>query len=114
MARPKIPGPLVRRHLVERNLGTAQALRYAEAYLAEGRSVEAIEFLRMAEATERLEALRREALAAGDVFLLRAVSAALGVETGREEWQTVAKAAAAAGKDRYATEARRQAERGEG
>ena len=39
MAKSRIPGPLERRHLVERELSPAQALRHAEAYLAAGRSV---------------------------------------------------------------------------
>ena len=113
MARPKIPGPLERRHIVERKLGTAQALRYAEAYLAEGRRMEAIDFLRLAGASEQLQALRQEAVESGDVFLLRSVAAATGAEPERAEWLAVAEAAAAAGKDRYAVEARRQADRGE-
>ena len=113
MARAKIPGPLERRHIVERKLGGAQALRHAEAYLAEGRRVEAIDFLRLAGATKQLEALRREAVESGDVFLLRSVAAAIGAEPAREEGLAVAEAAAAAGKDRYAVEARRQADRGE-
>ncbi len=113
MARSKIPGPLERRHIVERKLGAAQALRHAEAYLADGRRVEAIDFLRLAGASERLEALRREAVESGDVFLLRSVAAAIGAELEREEWLAIAETAAAAGKDRYAIEARRQADRGE-
>jgi hypothetical protein len=113
MARSKIPGPLERRHLVEGKLGAVQAMRYAEAYLAEGRSVEAIDFLRHAEATDRLQDLRREAVASGDLFLLRASAAAMEAQPERDEWLALAEAAAAAGKDRYAAEARRQAERGE-
>ena len=111
MAKSKVPDPLARRHLAERELDTAQALNIAEAYLAEGRSVEAVDFLRKAEADERLAALREEALAAGDVFLLRAVAGAMGTAPTHEEWQRVADAAAAAGRDRYAAEARRQVER---
>ena len=57
--------------------------------------------------------MRSAARARGDVFLLRAATTALGVEPERGEWQEVADAAAAAGMDRYASEARRQAERGE-
>jgi hypothetical protein len=113
LAKAKIPGPLERRHIIERKLGAAQALRHAEAYLAKGRRVEAIDFLRLAGASEQLEALRREAVESGDVFLLRSVATAVGAEPRREEWLAVAEAAAAAGKDRYAVEARRQADRGE-
>ena len=113
MARAKIPGPLERRHIVEGKLGSAQALRYAEAYLAAGRRMEAVDFLRLAGASEQLQALRREAVESGDVFLLRSVATAIGAEPERAEWLAVAEAAAAAGKDRYAVEARRQADRGE-
>jgi hypothetical protein len=113
LAKAKIPGPLERRHIIERKLGAAQALRHAEACLAEGRRIEAIDFLRLAGASEQLEALRREAVESGDVFLLRSVAAAVGAEPKREEWLAVAEAAAAGGKDRYAVEARRQADRGE-
>jgi hypothetical protein len=54
VARSKIPDPLARRHLIERSLQPAQALRVAEAYLEQGRALEAIEFLRKAEARDRL------------------------------------------------------------
>jgi len=113
VAQSRIPNPLERRHLVERELPPAQALRIAEAYLEEGRSVEALEFLRKAGAPERLGELRREAIEAGDAFLLRGVTAAGGAAPTREEWLALADAATAAGKLRYADEARRQAQRGE-
>ena len=107
VAKSKIPGPLERRHLIER------ALAFAEAYLEQDRSVEAVEFLAKAEAHERLAELRRDAVAAGDVFLLRALLEVMEDPPEREEWTALATAAAAAGKDRYAAEATRQAERGE-
>ncbi len=113
MARSKIPGPLERRHLVERNVGEARALQIAEAYLAEGRSVEAVDFLGIGDAADRLRELRRQAVESGDAFLLRAAAAATGEEPAAEEWRDLADAAAAAGKESYAVEARRQAERGE-
>jgi len=113
VAKSKIPGPLERRHLIERDLSAAQALRYAEAYLEEGRDQEAIEFLVKAEAEEQLEAMRRRAIEAGDAFLLRTLSAATGVAADREQWKMLAEAAAAAGKERYAEEALRHAGRGE-
>jgi hypothetical protein len=113
MGKGKIPGPLERRHLIERELDAAHAKRIADAYLAEGREVEAVDFLEKAGAEEELEALRNAARARGDVFLLRAASTALGVEVEHGDWQELAEAAAAAGMDRYASEARRQAERGE-
>ena len=114
MSRSKIPGPLERRHLIERELAPAQALKTAEAYLAEGRAIEAVEFLAKAEDGERLQELRREALETGDLFLMRAVVDALGEAPDREEWLALAEAAEAAGKERYAADARRQAERGGG
>jgi hypothetical protein len=112
VARSKIPDPLARRHLLERALAPAQALAIGEAYLAEGRQVEAVEFLAKAGAGERLAELRREAIAAGDFFLLRMVAAADRTPATRAEWQALAAAASAAGKARYATEAQRQADRG--
>lgn len=111
MARNKLPNPLERRHWIEKDLSVAQALSVAEAYLECGRSVEAIEFLVIAEAADRLTALRREAIEAGDAFLLRAVGAAMEEPPVQEEWETLAEAASRAGKERYATEARRQAGR---
>ena len=114
MSRPKIPGPLERRHLIERELAPAQALKTAEAYLAAGRSLEAVEFLAKAGDGEGLQELRREALEAGDFFLMRAVADAMGKAPDRDEWLALAAAAEAAGKQRYAADARRQAERAGG
>jgi hypothetical protein len=113
MPRSTIPDPLTRRHLVERELTQPQALAIAEAYLAQGRRGEAVDFLRKASATQQLAALRAEAIAEGDVFLLRQVADAAGQPVAREEWQAAARAAESDGKERYAAEARRQAERGE-
>ena len=114
MAKTKIPKPMERRHLIERELSAAQSLRTAEAYLEAGRSGEAVEFLRKAGEMERLAELRVEAVRAGDVFLLREAAVAMGEEPEHGEWQATAEAAEAAGKDLYATEARRQADRRNG
>ena len=108
MAKKTIPDPLERRHLVERQLDPARALAIAEAYLAEERAQEAVAFLVRAQATERLEAVWRLAIQQGDPFLLREVAAALGRPPDGASWRELAEAAAAAGKDRYAAEARRQ------
>ena len=61
MAQSKIPGPLERRHLIEREISADRALAFAEAYLEQSRAVEAVEFLAKAEAPERLAELRRDA-----------------------------------------------------
>jgi hypothetical protein len=111
VAKRTIPDPLERRHLIERPLDPPRALAIAEAYRAEGRALEAIAFLKQAGATEALEAVWQEALRAGDAFLLREVAQALGREVDAAQWRALAEAAAAAGKDRYVAEARRQAER---
>ena len=113
MAQSKIPNSLERRHLIERELSADRALAIAEAYLEQGRAVEAIDFLAKAEAHDRLAELRREIVASGDVFLLRVLAEVTEEPPEREEWAALAKAAAACGKDRYAAEANRQAERGE-
>ena len=114
MAKSGVPNPLERRILLEKQLDPAHALRIAEAYLAEERVVEAVAFLRRADARERLAAIVAEAAAAGDVFLVREACSALGRSPAGPEWQTVADAAGAAGKLRYAEQARRQQARGEG
>jgi hypothetical protein len=113
MAKSKTPDPLERRHLVERELPPAHSLRLAEAYLAEGRALEAVDFLRKAGEKDRLSALRAEAIAAGDSFLFRMVSTALDEAPDRESWRRLAEAAEAAGKQRYAADARQQAAREE-
>jgi len=109
--RNAIPDPLKRRHLVEDELGPAWALALAEAYLAEGRTTESVAFLEKAEARERMAGLRDRAVEAGDLFLLRALAAALGEDVPAETWVRLAEAAEAAGKTLYAQEARRQAQR---
>ena len=62
MAAFKLPNPLERRHLIERDLSPAQATRVAEAYRAEGRSLDALDFLHAAGDAEGLAALRCEAV----------------------------------------------------
>ncbi len=113
MAGTQIPDPLKRRHLVEAEQSASQALALAESYLAEGHSLEAVAFLAKAEASDRLDELRQQALEAGDGFLLRAVAQASSKPPAPAEWAALARAAEAAGKDCYAADARRQAERGE-
>jgi hypothetical protein len=113
MARSRIPDPLKRRHLIESDHSADQSLATAEAYLEEGRVVEALAFLVKAEAGERLAELRRQAVEEGDAFLLRAVASADRSPPERAEWASLAAAAEAAGKERYAVEARRHAGRGE-
>ena len=111
MTKSPIPDPLNRRHLVEEAQSPAQALAIAEAYLAEGRSIEALDFLCQAEASEKIAELRREAVETGDAFLLRAVARATQEPPEASEWAALARAAEAAGKEIYSADARRQAER---
>jgi hypothetical protein len=112
VAKSQLPNALDRRHLVAREMAPAQALRVAEAYLAEGRSLEALDFLRKAGAAERLAELRREAVATGDAFLLRCIAGESSDPPTRDEWAALADAAAAAGRQLYAEQARRQAQSG--
>ena len=114
MARSAIPGPLERRHLIEQELDPKRASQIAEAYLAEGRRTEAIDFLVKAEDEEGLRRLGEEAITQGDPFLLQSTARALGEEPDRETWSRCAEAAQQLGKDRYAETARRNGARGEG
>jgi hypothetical protein len=109
VAKSPIPDALERRHLVERELTAEKALRIADAYLEQGREIEALDFLRKAGAEEKLAELRRQALERGDAFLLRSVAIASGRAPTRDEWEALARAAAAAGRQRYSDEGRRQA-----
>jgi hypothetical protein len=106
-----VPDPLARRHDLERALDPARARAIGEAFLAEQREVEAVAFLKKADAREALEALCGSAIARGDAFLLRETCAALGREPERGEWEQLERAAASQGRERYAAEARRQVER---
>ena len=108
MAKPKVPDPLKLRHLLESQSGAA-AGRTAEACLAAGQTIDAIEFLVLADDTEKLEAVRQQAISSGDVFLLRALVRATGVAVETGQWQATADAAAASAKHRYAPDARRLA-----
>ena len=109
MAKARVPDPLKRRHLIEKDLGEAQSLAIAETYLAEGRTTEAIAFLRKAGADDRLAQLEDEAVESGDAFLLKQVADARDRDPGAERWLALAEAAEAAGKQRYVQMARRHA-----
>lgn len=111
MAKSKIPDPLARRHLVERNLSEAQALAIAEAYLAEQRWEEAVTFLGKAGAEDRLDSLAEEAVEAGDVFLLSEISRVRKREPEPQTWQRLAESARRAGRELYAETAERLAHR---
>jgi len=112
MARSRIPNPLDRRHLIEKKATESQSLQIAEAYLAEGRRIEALDFLAKANATERLSELRNAAVEAGDVFLLRAVARAMKQPPTLDEWRSIAATAAKAGRELDASAAQRRLDRG--
>jgi len=111
MAKSAIPDPLERRHLIERELAPEAALRLAEAYLAQERVWEAIAFLVRAGARDRLLALAEEASRAGDAFLVRELCRAAGEQPTPEGWRETADAARAAGKQLFAAQAQRLADR---
>lgn len=113
MAKSVIPGPLERRHLIEKDLDPKAASKIAAAYLEEGRRHEAIEFLAKANETDQLEALAEEAIELGDPFLLQSITQAMDREPDRATWDRCADAAEAVGKDRHAATARRNAARSE-
>ncbi|MFO0687731.1 MAG: hypothetical protein U0900_03415 [Myxococcota bacterium] len=109
MATSKLPDPLARRHLLEAQLEPAKAKALADAYLALGREIEAIDFLERAKAVDALAALEAAALERGDVFLMRRVAHALGREPSADRWRALAAAAARAGRLRDAEAAMRLA-----
>ncbi len=111
MAKSKIPSPLDRRHLIEKDLDAKQAMKIADAYLEQEMLVDAVAFLEKAEAVDRLGELRDRAIETGDVFLLTTVARALGEDPGPDQWRSLAAAAEQAGKAEYAVTALRLAER---
>ena len=113
MAKTLIPNPLKRRHLIEQEIDAAQCLAIADAYEAEGRRFEAVQFLVKAEARERLAALSEAAVAAGDAFLLKQVADAEGSDPGTARWTQLVEVADEKGLARYAEMARRHARRSE-
>jgi hypothetical protein len=113
MAPTKLPDPLERRHLIEKELSDEQALAIAEAYLEDGRVDEAVVFFGKAQAGDRLQELADKAVESGDAFLLTEVSRVRRQEPAPEVWERLAEAARRAGKDLYAETAERQAHRGD-
>ncbi len=111
MARPILPDPLKRRHVLAGELDAARGRAIAEAYLDEGRTLEAVAFFEKIGDQEALNALCERAVEEGDVFLLREASAAMKREIDAATWTRLADSAAAGGKNGYAGEARRQAAR---
>lgn len=111
MATEKIPSPMERRHLIEKDMPAEKRVALAEAYLVEGRSAEAVVFLQQAAAHERLRELADQAVSEGDAFLFRAAYYALDEDAPNDRWLALAEAADAAGKLRHAETARRQATR---
>ncbi|HIF96607.1 MAG TPA: hypothetical protein EYQ54_06220 [Myxococcales bacterium] len=109
MAKRVIPDPLKRRHLIEQDLDESRCLAIADAYEAEGRTIEALQFFVKAGARARLGLVAEAAVAAGDAFLLKQVADILGEDQGQARWQTLADAAQEKGLERYTEMAFRHA-----
>ncbi len=109
----RIPSPMERRQLIEKELSEAQCLAIADVYEEDGRHSEGIVFLAKAGAEDRLAALSEDAIRNGDAFLLKAVAEASDQEPTSQNWIDLADAAEAAGRERYAQTARRYARGGE-
>ena len=114
MAKSRIPDALTRRLLIEKEMDADGSTAIAEAYLEEGRTHEALDFLVKADAQERIDQLLEQAVESGDTFTVQVISRATSREPDAECWERVARAAEAAGKERYAATAWRQIGRGEG
>lgn len=107
----RIPDPLKRRHLVEKEEDPAKCLALAEAYLETGRVIEALLFLQRADAQDRLDEVFEQGISEGDVFLVRETARIRGTEVDGRVWRRVAEAATRLGKARYAEDATRFADR---
>ena len=113
MPKSKLPNPLERRHLIEKELPADQALAIAKAYLEDDRRAEAVVFLGKAGAEDELRALADQAIEDGDGFLLGEVSRVQQHEPDPEVWARLEASARRLGKLRYAESASRQANRGD-
>lgn len=113
MAKSKIPDPLERRHLLEREIDGKLALRIAEAYVEADRAVESLAFFEKAGASEQIEGIGAQAIEAGDAFLFRQVCSSLGREPKAGDWERLAEHAERNGLERYAATAHRQLDLGE-
>ncbi|MAG32804.1 MAG: hypothetical protein CL908_18150 [Deltaproteobacteria bacterium] len=105
----KIPDPLSRRHLLEGGVDAAKASALAEAYLAAGREIEAVDFLALAGARDGLVALQQQAIERGDVFLLRAANRGLSEEGSSDQWKALRESALRRGRELDAETAKRLA-----
>jgi len=120
LADSKHPDPLARRLLLEGDLESTKALVIARVYLEDDREVEAVDFLAAAdpasndEAKQALHDLQKSAVEHGDVFLMRAASAALGEDPSAETWRVLAEAADNAGRPKDVESAERLAKVGAG
>lgn len=102
MAKTKLPDPLSRRYLLEREIEPAKARALAEAYLEAGREIEAIEFFARAQVDEPLRSLQATAIERGDVFLMKSASEALKEEPAAGTWRTLEESARREGRERDA------------
>jgi len=109
MAKSRIPHPPPRKPHNEREIENEKSLALADIYLEQGRLVEAVDFLVKAEANDRIEALKSDAVADGDAFLLKAIADATRNDPGADAWRALAEAAETHGKALYAEMARRHA-----
>lgn len=114
VAKSRIPDALTRRHLIEKEMDAGGAMAIADAYLEDGRTHEALDFLVKVDAQEQIDQLFEQAVESGDTFMVQVISRVTEREFDAECWERVARAAEAAGKERYAATAWRQIGRGEG
>ena len=107
MAKKLIADPLKRRHLIEQDLDESQCLAIADAYEADERVFESLQFLVKAGAKDRLAGVADAAMKAGDAFLFKQVADILGEDPGGERWALLGDAAEGKGLDCYVEVARR-------
>jgi len=103
-----LPRPLERREILYGQATPRERLlELAEAYFAEGRLFDAVDFFAQARGREGLARIKGRALAEGDAFLLRRVQEAMPELVGAADWQLLEASARSAGKLLYAERASR-------
>jgi len=105
----KLPNPIRKRDLLFSDAGdSVNLLAHAEGFLETGNTHDAIAFFARAGQTDRLEALKNDAVKQADFPTLYSI-AETGIEISADDWRSAGEAGVKNGKVRYAAEAFRRA-----
>ena len=103
----RLPGPLKKRQLVYGGKTPPEELSaWGRTYIEQGNAADALEFSGAARDLEGLAKIAQTAIEEGDAFLLWGVQRAAPELVSSRDWERLARAADALGKDAFAARAR--------